>query len=156
MASSSPGDVAGALRESGASIEGMIQIAKQHINEGVETFAAKKIGCLLPIIKTYVKLMEALNVKTREGVENTCKQNFCKQEVREASEEFETAEKEWNKMLEDVDKSLQGQSAGEIKKLGEDGPLDYNLVNVRTNNRTQLSDYVGQESIILVLLRHFA
>ena len=41
-------------------------------------------------------------------------------------------------------------------QLGQTGPIHDNLVDVRTNEITSLESYLGDQSLVLVLLRHFA
>ena len=64
-------------------------------------------------------------------------------------------QQEWDIFLSDVDKILADDYSDTVQ-LGQTGPIHDNLVDVRTNESTSLESYLGDQSLVLVLLRHFA
>lgn len=65
-------------------------------------------------------------------------------------------QQEWDSFLKDVDNSVDGDSSDTVK-LTEAGPVDIPLSDARNSCQTSLSDYlIGGQSLILILLRHFA
>jgi hypothetical protein len=67
-------------------------------------------------------------------------------------------ENEWDSILQEVDTSLVADT-GTILKVGDQGPVDYELSDVRTGQSLTLGNILSEDEgnhLVLVLLRHFA
>lgn len=61
---------------------------------------------------------------------------------------------EWDGILQRIDQSLKEDDTG--VELGDTGPVNVTLTDARTGQETSLMEYLGHQSLVLVLLRHFA
>lgn len=121
----------------------------------VEEFVDSKIGKLFGFVTAYQKCLTRLEVKTKHEFEKILHTHARNREVRELSTELLDLEQEWDIFLSDVDKILASDCSDTVQ-LGQTGPIYDNLIDVRTEQNTCLENYLGDESLVLVLLRHFA
>lgn len=61
---------------------------------------------------------------------------------------------DWDGILQRIDQSLKEDDTG--VELGDTGPVNVTLTDARTGQETSLMEYLGHQSLVLVLLRHFA
>ena len=65
-------------------------------------------------------------------------------------------QQDWDTFLAGVDKGL-GQGTGKAVQPGETGPIDFEVTDARSGQKTSLAQQLtGRDNIVLVLLRHFA
>lgn len=122
---------------------------------GLDEFIESKVGKLFGLAVTYRKVLERHEVKTKQEFEKLLQRNFRHTEIQDLVDEVHTLEKDWDLFLQGIDKNLDVDT-GHVGKLEEDGPLDVEVVNAKTNDKVVLRNYLQDTHLILVLLRHFA
>ena len=63
-------------------------------------------------------------------------------------------QQQWDEVLQKIDQSLKDEDTG--VDIGDQGPVNIMLTDARTGQGTNLMNYLGQQSLVLILLRHFA
>lgn len=126
---------------------------KQNVGNDVTRLLGVTGGAL---IKKYAAVYKSVNVHSKSAFDALFQKYFRHQHVQEHFDELQELEDEWNKSLEIFD-YRQGGSTVDEAKVGSTGPLDVTVVDARTEEAVTLSSYLdGTNSILLVLLRHFA
>jgi len=144
------------LKELGDTSRSIIATAKLAVNDNVETFVSSKIGKLFQLVGLYKDVFKRLQVNTKSEFESKGKSYFRNQAIRDGFEDMLEAEQEWDDFLKDVDSQISTQGAPALRE-GEPGPVDEPLVDAVSGQEVRLADYVPhQQSLVLVLLRHFA
>lgn len=152
------GEVTVALRQLTETIEDLLNYGRTTVQDSrgsVEEFVDSKIGKLFGFASAYQKCLTRLGVKSKQEFENILHKHARNSTVRELSTELLDLEQEWDIFLSDVDKIL-ADDCSDTVQLGQTGPVHDSLVDVRTNESTSLESYLGDQSLVLVLLRHFA
>ncbi|KAI8479193.1 hypothetical protein Bbelb_430870, partial [Branchiostoma belcheri] len=122
----------------------------------LDDFMDRRVGCLGGLIGIYYNFLTRLCVKTRLEAERLWEHLYRYPSVQSAVEDLWEVEEQWDRFLQDVDKQLNADRAGEDLRVGSLGPVDVPLVDARTGRSVNLQDYLGYQCLILVLLRHFA
>lgn len=152
------GEITVALKQLTGTIEDLLNYGRTTLQDSsgfVEEFVDSKIGKLFGFVTAYQKCLTRLKVKTKHEFEKILHTHARNREVRELSTELLDLEQEWDIFLSDVDKILASDCSDTVQ-LGQTGPIHDNLIDVRTDQNTCLENYLGDKSLVLVLLRHFA
>lgn len=140
-------------------IDGMEDILKKagdFVKVSVDDFVSHHVGCLAGLIGLYFKAFTRLGVKTRNETDRLCEKYFRDFAVQDAVEHLDDVEREWNSFLHDVDVKLNTGHTINVLKVGNQAPCELPLINARTGETTNLKAYLDSESLVLILLRHFA
>lgn len=122
---------------------------------GLDEFIDSKIGKLFGLAFTYRKVLERHEVKTKQEFEKLLQRNFRHIEIQDLFDEVHTLERDWDLFLQGIDKNFDVDT-GHVGKINEDGPLEIEVVNAKTNDKEILHSYLQDTHLILILLRHFA
>ncbi|KAL8601546.1 hypothetical protein ACOMHN_003812 [Nucella lapillus] len=175
-----------ALRDLTEAIQKLLSGARAAVTESVDEFVEKKITKLFGLASVYQKVLERLEVQTKEELERKLQKFFRFSEVQAAYDDWQDLENEWDMLLTDVDTHL-CKSRPQSAIVAQTVPTDHPLVDAHTGETTVLTDVlVGQarggaphgsasvascstskpgsksavsreiRSVVLVLLRHFA
>lgn len=145
------------------SIGKLLQAAKEK-SKDVQNFVEIQLGQSFgPAIGIYTKIFKALEVKSREELEDVVKKSFRYLSVQESFENLLLVESSWDEFLKELDATLQGGDAVEKLSVGQSPPSDFCLINARTGKTAGLNtllDYdisslKNEKYLHLVLLRHF-
>lgn len=148
------------LKEINEVEEQIIKYSRSVLEEenGVVDFVDDKIRRLFRLASTYNAIFRKHDVTTREGFERVIRKHFRHTEVRHLHDDIVDNEDEWDSILQEVDKSLVADT-GNLLKVGEQGPIDFELSDVRTGQSLTLGNILSEDEgkhLVLVLLRHFA
>lgn len=149
------GEISVALKQLTETIEDLLNYGRDAIKGSVEEFVDDKIGKMFGFAAAYQKCLTRLDVKTKADLEKILHTHAKNREIRELSTELLDLEQEWDILLSDIDKVLTDDCTDTVK-LGQTGPVHDNLIDVRTNQSTSLSEFLEDHSLVLILLRHFA
>lgn len=132
--------------------------AKENAKGSLGDFVSSKMGSLGAMIGHYCNAFEKLNVKTRKEVEGLVQSCYKDSNVQDSYEELISIENDWQSFLNNLDKELTGNQATAALQIGDRGPVDVPLIDVRSKASTSLQQYLskGAEQLVVVLLRHFA
>lgn len=148
--------MAAAVHQLVETLEDLLRYGKHVAEESVNEFVNDKIGKLFGMATAYEKCLQRVGAKTKDEMERKFHRHSRNAHLREACTELLDVEQEWDSFLKDVDKSLEEDSA-DIVSLDETGPIDVPLVDARSSNETSLRNFLhGGQSLVLILLRHFA
>jgi len=84
------------------------------------------------IIRFYSDIFCNLDVQNRKELDDKISQLYGDKEIRESVDELIELETEWDEFLEDVDKKLNGEQVKKELTVGEQGPCELLLTDVRT------------------------
>lgn len=65
-------------------------------------------------------------------------------------------QREWQQFLKVVDRSFTASITETVLHVGDDGPIDTPLVDIRSDTPVTLRHYSGAGPLLVVLMRHFA
>lgn len=105
----------------------------------------------LPVIYMFADLFKSLGAFTHAELEDLWKPFYSLPAVREAVDDFIEVQDRFHEMFKDFKIPLPKDQS----KLGEEGPLDIPLVNPRTGERSSIRDYIGEWTLLVILLRHY-
>lgn len=122
--------------------------------DGVSQLMDGRIGRLFELAKCYKSAFDRLKVTSRAEFQEHIKRGYRYAEIRDLDEDIVNLEEEWDGILQRIDQSLKEDDTG--VELGDTGPVNVTLTDARTGQETRLMEYLGHQSLVLVLLRHFA
>lgn len=133
--------------------------AQENASQSIEEFVADKVRRMGAMIGHYFTAFTALNVMSRNGLEEMIKQMYKHESIRDLEEEIYEIEDEWDSFLKDVDAKM-NSSTEALKEaeliVGSRGPCELPLRDVLTGRHCSLQDLLTSSSTVLILLRHFA
>ncbi|XP_038656534.1 selenoprotein L [Scyliorhinus canicula] len=124
--------------------------------ELLQEFVSQKIGQLAGMIPLYVKFLNSLHVQKRSDAEDLWKAFYHSTSVQDEVEDLMQFELEWNSFLSDVDARLKTDCFQAQLSMGKQVPGHMTFTDVRSEKEVRLEEFLHQEKLLLVLLRHFA
>ncbi|KAL3873171.1 hypothetical protein ACJMK2_036319 [Sinanodonta woodiana] len=148
-------DILQSLRDLYKVEEDLLKYGRDAASASRDQFLNEKIGKFFGLAIAYKNCFERLKVKTKVEYEKIIKDNFRHKHIQEVFEDITEIEAQWDTFLEENDITLE-EDIGDTVQLDDFGPMDATLHDARTGNSTSLHQFIGQENLILILLRHFA
>ncbi|XP_006824789.1 uncharacterized protein LOC102806350 [Saccoglossus kowalevskii] len=128
--------------------------ASQKAQDSIEDFIASPGKYLAPAMTLHTSMLTRLNITCMAQLDDLFKTSFQYSDIQELKEDLMQAEEEWDTMLSDIDKKLQGDDTGLVITEGSQAPIDITLVEASSSREVTLADYIGKDSVLLILLRH--
>ncbi|KAL5008376.1 hypothetical protein ScPMuIL_013957 [Solemya velum] len=135
--------------------QSLLKSAEADVEESLNGFIEDKLTKLWGLVGVYKKCLERFGMKTKSELETFLKKYFRYRDVQEIVTELDDTEKEWDTFLQNIDEIIDDTGEG-VVSLGEEGPVNEPLVDVRSEKNVTLRDYLGSSNVLLILLRHFA
>jgi len=155
--SGSPEDLSTVLSDLTGQLEGIMEKLKQGAQESISEFVTKKVFVAASGMGLYVKSYERLQIQSRQELEDLCEKHRRDKKVEEAQQDLLEVEGEWNRFLASADKeAFKSGDFGPAVQVGDPAPLDLELVDISNSQQVSLQELVGQQTLLLVLLRHLA
>lgn len=119
--------------------------AQENAKRSIENFLEDKVRKMGAMIGHYFTTFQALNVMSRKDMEETVKEMYNFESIRDAEESLYQAEEEWNSYLGEVDAKINPSSSSdpvEDKELvvGSYGPCKLKLTDVSTERLVKCRD----------------
>lgn len=115
-------------------ITNILAEAQENAKQSIENFVADKVRKMGAMIGHYFTTFQALNVMSRNEMDEAVRKMYIDESIRDAQEELYHAEDDWNSFLEDVDTKINPSSGVEETELlvGSPGPCELKLTDVST------------------------
>lgn len=113
-------------------ISTLLSSARRDCLNSIEDFVSDKVRKMGSIMTFYHNIFCNLDVQNRKELDNKISQLYGDKEIRESVDELIELESEWDEFLEGVDKKLNGDKVKNELAVGDQGPCELMLTDVRT------------------------
>ncbi|XP_077992641.1 uncharacterized protein LOC144446691 [Glandiceps talaboti] len=125
---------------------------QKSVDQFMETGFPKYLG---PIIGLYATAFTKLNCSSSDEFRNLFQSFFKHVDIQDLYEEVVENESDWDDILKSADTKISDRFGSQLN-VGSKAPIDVKVTDVRASRDITLKDFIGEENLVLVFLRHSA